>query len=329
MAPPEKGPRGSPGVAGHADLQPVFHWISRGVEISKLLPYLIHPSWFLNTPFSAHHQLYFSVTSSISFSTSLSSPSPPSSVTSSSPFLLQACSLVPTAAATPPGSVPSCLTFSPVPWVLESVLTHDSATACVGGSKPVSLVQACLWDPSAHTPQNARVLWVSQGLSLTPCPSPSPPANPPRKSPPPVGPPLHHPVPPWPTHTSWSLPRDWPMPCSPGTTLEHLVGPAMDEALGNAEPSTSTLTADSGGPWPRCGSDLTKFARVRPRLTPPPDLDPCPLRVWLIVFSSGSERGHGCHMPCLIKDDRHTLVRLLHRNCISKAPSLLSTHLCV
>ena len=89
MAPPEKGPRGSPGVAGHADLQPVFHWISRGVEISKLLPYLIHPSWFLNTPFSAHHQLYFSVTSSISFSISLSSPSPPSSVTSSSPFPLQ------------------------------------------------------------------------------------------------------------------------------------------------------------------------------------------------------------------------------------------------
>ena len=137
---------------------PCFTGSFGGAEISKLLPCLMHPSWFLNTLFSAHHQLYFSVTSSISFSTSPSPPSPPSSLTSSPPFLLQAHSLVPTAAATPPGSVPSCLTFSPVPWVLESVLTHDSAAACVGGSKPVSLVQACLWDPSAHTPRNARVL---------------------------------------------------------------------------------------------------------------------------------------------------------------------------
>lgn len=137
---------------------------------------------------------------------------------------------------------------------------------------------------------------------------------------------LYHP---WPTHTSWSLPRDWPMPCSPGTTLEHLVGPATDEALGNADPTTSTLTAGGGGPWPGRGSELTKLAWVRLRLTPHPDLDPCPLRVWLLVFSSGSERAHCCHMHCWIKDDHHILVRLLHRNCISKVPALLSTHLCV
>lgn len=159
----------------------------------------------------------------------------------------------------------------------------------------------------------------------------SPPANPPRKSSPPLGPPsiiLCHP---WPTHTSWSLPRDWPMPCSPGITLEHLVGPAMDKALGNAEPTTSTLTADGGGPWPGSGSDLSKSAslRPRPRLAPRLDLDPCPLRVWFIVCSSGSERGHHCHRHCLIKDDRHILVQALHRNCISKAPPLLSAHLCV
>ena len=167
-----------------------------------------------------------------------------------------------------------------------------------------------------------------RGSHSLPAQVPSPPANleSPRLLWGPLSIILYHP---WPTHTSWSLPRDWPMPCSPGTTLEHLVGPATDKALGNAEPTTSTLTADGGGPWPGCGSDLTKFTRVRPRLTPPPDLDPCPLPVWLIVFSSGSERGHCCHMPCLVKHDRHTLVWLLHRNCISKAPSRLSTHLCV
>lgn len=250
-------------------------------------------------------------------------PITPSSVASSYPFPLQARSLLPAAAATPPGSVPSCLTFSPVPWVLDSVLTHDSAAACVGGSKPVSLVQACLWD-------GVCVFCGCPGGSHSlPAQVASPPANPPRKSPPPLGRPLYHPVPPLAHSPSWSLPRDCPMPCSPGTTLEHLVGPATDEALGNADPSTSTLTAGGGGPWPGRGSELTEFARVRPRLTPHPDLDPCPLRVWLVVFSSGSERAHCCHMHCWIKDDHHILVRLLHRNCISKVPAPLSTHLCV
>lgn len=117
-------------------------------------------------------------------------PITPSSVASSYPFPLRARSLLPAAAATPPGSVPSCLTFSPVPWVLESVLTHNSAAACVGGSKPVSLVQACLWDGVCvfcGCPRGSRSL---------PAQVASPPANPPRKSPPPLGPPLHHPVPP-------------------------------------------------------------------------------------------------------------------------------------
>lgn len=107
-----------------------------------------------------------------------------------------------------------------------------------------------------------------------------------------------------------------------------LCGQPWMRHLGNAEPTTSTLRADGGGPWPGRGSDLTKFARLRPRLTPHLDLDPS-LHVWFIVFSSGSERGHCCHRHCLIKDDHHILVRLLHRSCISKVPSLLSTHLCV
>lgn len=79
-------------MAGRADLQAVFHWIFQWAEISKLLPYLIHPSWFLNIPCPEHRQLPFSITSSSSFSTT---PLPHHPPPPSPPLLHFRCKLVP------------------------------------------------------------------------------------------------------------------------------------------------------------------------------------------------------------------------------------------
>lgn len=255
-----------------------------------------------------------SPSSSISFSTSPSSPAPPPPPASSYSFPLQARSLLPAAAAAP-GSVPSCLTFPPVPWVLDSVLTHDSAAACVRRLQTVS-------SPGLSLGPGVCVFCGCPGGSHSlPAQVASPPANPPRKSHVPLGPPLHHPVPPLAHSHLLELAQRLPQcPAALALPWSILWGQTHGRALGNADPSTSTLAAGGGGPWRGRGSELTEFARVRPRLTPHPDLDPCPLRVWLVIFSSSSERAHCCHMHGWIKDDRHILVRLLHR-CISKVPA--------
>ena len=88
----------------------MFHWTFLWMELWKLLPFLMHLPLYLDIQLSPHRRLSFPITSITSFSVI----SPPL-------FLLQGRPHLPTAAATP----------------LGSVLSSDFLTLCPGlGSHP-------------------------------------------------------------------------------------------------------------------------------------------------------------------------------------------------
>lgn len=147
-------------MVGDADLQSMFHWTFLWMELWKLLPFLIH---FLSLLTS----------SSLPIAVFLS-PSPPDitsfSIISPSLFLLQGRPHLPTAAATPLGSVLCSLTFSLCALAWGSILTCDSADT------------PCGWLQDSRCPHITDYrcsVWVSQGLCpRTPKPSPSTPQVP-------------------------------------------------------------------------------------------------------------------------------------------------------
>lgn len=198
MAPPEKGPGGSSSAAGRADLQAVFHWIFRWVEISKLLPYLIHPSWFLNIPCPDHGQLPFCITSSSS------SPPPLFPITPLCHHLLFSIS----AASSFPSAHCSCNSSRLCPQLSDclpcalghGICPHPRLSHCLCWRLQTFVSSPGLsLGPPLPIHHRLHVFCGSPGGSHSlPTQVPSLPANPPRKSSPPLGPPsiiLYHPSP--------------------------------------------------------------------------------------------------------------------------------------
>ena len=162
MAPPEKGPGGSSGMAGHADPQSVFHCIFGGRR-------------FQNCSHFSYTLLGFFTPRSLPV---ISSPLPPASPSPPAPLphhpLLRHLLLPVSTASSLPSARCSCNSSRLCPPLSDifpcalgpGICPHPQLSRCLCWR-----LQTCVSSPGLSLGRSVCVLWVSQGLPLTPRPS--------------------------------------------------------------------------------------------------------------------------------------------------------------